>query len=544
MKNTKLLFFGSLVTILSMGALTGCKQNNGADKYDKNGRLILNLKNVYFDQWQGEDVYTEEINEKFGVKIEASNYDFNSWDEMVNTAINGDNLTDVIHYNLKAYNFGATYEKWVDDLMFKALPDDMSKWPNLNKMLNNISNLDALKINGKLYCIPIANDISNPNKDFSNFTYVYRRDWAKKIDEQNASTPGYTPVYKEGDVYTWEEFNRLVAAFATEAPKKYMTDSEKAVALVDEAWGFPSVTNFYKDAPHCYTKDANGKAINNFTGEKYIAGLDIGKQFVSNKYYSPDQYTFNEGDANKQYCAGLAGILYDNYSLANYITLRKTFKKNNKTAPLDDATALLKVKGPDGKFALEGTENWFGATMFNYNISDNKMNKILDILDYLLSEEGTRFAIYGKEGYDYSIVDGKVELSPTSWERGSDGEYGDKPNGAKYLRYMATLGNDTKSFDPYTDMDSFNIVNAWINEMKAAKEADNLRVVKEPADISWMSTPTKNSKTQSLLEDANVAATKYCFNKSLTDLDKYKAEFDKNVAWERALSEINEKLGK
>jgi hypothetical protein len=93
-------------------------------------------------------------------------------------------------------------------------------------------------------------------------------------------------------------------------------------------------------------------------------------------------------------------------------------------------------------------------------------------------------------------------------------------------------------------MDSFNIVNAWINEMKAAKEAGNLRVVKEPADISWMSTPTKNSKTQSLLEDANVAATKYCFNKSLTDLDKYKAEFDKNVAWERALSEINEKLGK
>ena len=41
------------------------------------------------------------------------------------------------------------------------------------------------------------------------------------------------------------------------------------------------------------------------------------------------------------------------------------------------------------------------AVLFNYDISDNKMNKILDIIDYLLGEEGTRLAIYGKEGTKY-----------------------------------------------------------------------------------------------------------------------------------------------
>jgi hypothetical protein len=169
------------------------------------------------------------------------------------------------------------------------------------------------------------------------------------------------------------------------------------------------------------------------------------------------------------------------------------------------------------------------------------MNKILDILDYLLSEEGTRFAIYGKEGYDYSIVDGKVELSPTSWERGSDGEYGDKPNGAKYLRYMATLGNDTKSFDPFTEQDAYQLLTKWQEEMKTAKAAGNLRVVKEPADISWMSTPTKNDKTEGLLNDANTAVLKYCFDK--ISLDAYKKEFENNN-WKKVLQEINAKLGK
>ena len=106
---------------------------------------------------------------------------------------------------------------------------------------------------------------------------------------------------------------------------------------------------------------------------------------------------------------------------------------------------------------------------------------------------------------------------------------------------MATLGNDTKSYDPYTEMDAYTILNDWYTEMKTAKDASNLRVFKEPADIDWMSTPTKNDKTESILADANVSALKYSFNK-LTK-DAYLAEFN-NASWTKILNEINEKLGK
>ena len=486
-------------------------------------------------------MYTDIINEKFGVTIKASNYAYEDWDTMVNTAINGNNLTDTIQFNLKAYNFGSTYESWVDFGMLKPLPDNMSKWPELKKMLDGISNLDALKINGKLYGIPIANDINNPQKDFSNFTYVYRRDWAKQIDEMNKDVPNYTPVYKEGDVYTWEEFERLANALNTNL--KELSGTTQASVLVDEEWAFPSVTNFYKDAPHCYAKDAEGKAIANFAGEKYLTGLKKAKELVhEKKIYSQDQYNFAPNKANQLYLGGQAAILYDNYSLANYIKLRKLFKASQKYVDLDDGTAFLKIKGPDGKFALEGTENWFSMTMFNADISDKKQEKILDILNYLLTDEGTKLAIYGKEGYDYTVVDGKVVLSEMGWEKDSmTGQYATKTNGAKYLRYMATLGNDTKAFDPFTEQDAYQLLTAWQNEMKAAKEAGNLRVVKEPADISWMSTPTKNDKTEGLLNDANTAVLKYCFNK--IDLAAYKKEFENNN-WKKVLQEINAKLGK
>lgn len=543
MKNTKLLLMSPVVAIMAIGSLAGCTKKNGENKYDKEGRLILDLKNVYFDQWQGADTYTDIINEKFNVKIKASGYSYESWSEQVNVAINGDNLTDTIHYELKDYNFGASYEEWVDNLMIKALPDDMSKWPNLQAMLAKVSNLNSLKINGKLYGIPCLLDLNNPEKDFSNFTYVYRRDWAKKIDEANKNKAGYTPIYKEGDVYTWDEFNRLLKAFSTEIQKDYLANSDQAYALADEAWGFPSVTNFYKDAPHCFTKDANGKAVNAFTTDNYLAGLEVAKDFVSKRYYSPDQFNYKDGTAKKKYIGGLAGVFYDNFSLSNYLDLRTTFRNNNRNTDLDDGTALMKVKDPNGVFSLESTENWYGITLFNYNIKDEKMEKILDIMDYLLTEEGTRLAIYGKEGYDYEMVDGKVQLNEINWEKDSNtGKLIKKENGAKYLRYMATLGNDTKSYDPYTDMDTYNIIKGWQDEMATAKANNQLRVFRTPVDIAWMSTPTKNEKTQDLLGDGNNAALKYAFSK--LDKDAYLKVFSSNKNWERTLNEINAKLGK
>ena len=541
MKKAKLWCGAFLTALLSATALTGCGGggSNGKDTYDKKGRLILNLKNVYFDQWTGEDNYTEILNEKFGVKIKASNYSYSSWDTQVGTAINGDNLTDTIQYNLKSYNFGSSYEKWVGYGMLKPLPDDMSKWPEIQKLLNNISNVDYLKIDGKLYGIPIANDIANPTKDFSNMTYVYRRDWAKAIGK-----------YKEGDVYTWAEFQDLLQGFKDHIKDKELAGTSQADVLVDEAWGFPSVANFYKTAPHCYAKDSDGKAINAFTSPEYMQGLEAAKTLVGTKIYSPDQGNWKEedGDATTNYLGGKAAVLYDNFSFANYLKLRTNFKSQRKPASLEalnDGTAFLKIKGPDGKFAIENTENWFSMTLFNHKISDEKMNKILDIINYLLTEEGTRLAIYGQEGYDYTLdpATGKVVLNDMTWERDiNTGEYAPKTNGAKYLRYMATLGNDTKAYDPYTDENAYNILNEWITEMKAAKEAGNLRVVVEPADICWMSTPTKNSRTKANLDAAKNKASKYCYGE-LSEA-KYISDVEGLNGYKAAINEINEKLGK
>lgn len=526
----KKLITCALVLFSAAAVVTACGKRGNEDVYDKEGRLVLNLRNLYFSSWDGSDAYTDIVEDKFGVTIKPASYDYNSWDEQVEAAVNANNLPDVFHFDLESFNFGNTYKTWAKGKILKALPDDLSKWPKIQNLINNTSHVDSLKLDGKLYGIPLAYNQNEPDKDYSTFTYVYRRDWAKQVG-----------AYQENDVYTWQQFLDLLNTFGNQIPAIKTGD---AAAIADVSWGFPSLTNFYKDSPHCYTY-RNGKVVNAFTTDEYIQGMQVTQQLINKNLYF-DQIT-NSGKtlSYDAYKTGKVGVYYENLSLSNYSELRKNYKTNHpgiSASDLDDATAIMKIKGPDGKYHLEGSENWFSMTMFNYDISDNKMNKILDVLNYLLDDEGTKLAIYGIEGYDYEMNDGEVELIESNWIK-VDGEYAPRTNGAKYLREMVTLNNDTTSYDPYTDQKSYELLNAWKNEMKQAKQDGNLVIFAEPAEIKWLSTSLKDRNTSGMITKGNENAMNYCYPEgNLKTVEAYKAAFP--AAWDQTIDEINKALGK
>ncbi len=520
MKKEKLFIITPALVMLLVPALllTSCDGGGKKDEYDGD-KLIVSLRNLYFDAWSGGDNYTDFIEDTFKVKLQLSNYSWADWTTQVNGAINGNNVEDVFHFNLDSYNFASTYEYWADGEIIKALPDDMTSWPNLNSLLENTSNIDALKINGKLYGIPIAKNIENPETTFSPFTYIYRRDWARDLG-----------VYKENDIYTWTEFNALLHAFNL----RKANDANMVAAIGDVEWGFPSVTNFYKESPHCFTRNTQGDVISNFHSDKYIEGLNKAKDLVNNQYYYQNQYSSKDGEMNKRYASQKLGVLYENLSYTNYNKLRTDYIRNYPTVNVDDATALMKVKGPDGKFALEGTENWFSMTFFDAEISETKQRKILDIMDWLISEEGTRFAMYGIEGYDYDMINDEPVLKDVN-------EYKTKTNGAKYLRYMTTLGYDTHGYDPLVNQVTLAIINDWTAEMSEALTNEEMRIFEEDPDIRWLSSPLKNQHSGRMLSNANSYVTQYAFN-TITSIDAYKAQLNRDP-WESVLAEINAKVG-
>ena len=522
-----ILLLATATMALGLIGLGACGRKNKADKYTKDGKLIVSVKNLYFDAYRGGDAYLDEIEKNFQVKFELAAYDWANWSTQVNGEINGDTMDDVFHANIDSYNFANTYKFWAEEEMIKPLPDDLSAWPNIKNMIDNTSNIDALKLDGKLYGLPIAKDTSDYSTSFSPFTYIYRRDWAKKWG-----------VYQENDEYTWAQFEALLEKFRVElaATNRY--------ALADVEWGYPSIPNFYKQVPHCFAQDADGKYVNNYTTEAYINGMTEAKSFMANGWYHPDQNSAADGDMNKKYYSNAVGVLFENLSYTNFVNLKLALRKTNASVEdfnVDDATAIMKIKGEDGKYSLEGTDNWFSMTFFDFKITETKQKKILDVLDYLLSDEGTLFSVYGFENYDWVREDGQVKIVEEYWPKDEHGDYAPKDNGGRYLRYLVSLGYDLLPVDPLTDKNAITYLNNWDAEMRQHLANGELKVLKENKDVMWLTTPKKSTNSGLMREDALKNVMKFTYG--TLSLDEYKAKFKTNL-WKDVLKEINDALGK
>lgn len=523
-----LIFLGTASVAMSIFMVAGCKKNDKTDNYT-DGKLEVSIRNLYFNDYTGGDRYLEEIEDKFKLSFKLSAYDWANWETQVIGQVNGGETPDVFHANIDSYNFANLYKFWAEEEVIKPLPTDLTKWPNIKKLIDNTSNVESLKIDGKLYGLPIAKNTTDYSTTFSPFTYIYRRDWAKKYG-----------VYKENDEYTWAEFKHLMDVF-----EENLNPSGKS-ALADVEWGYPSIVNFYKQVPHCFAQDLNtGKYVNNYTTDAYIEGLEESKSFVSNNYYYASQYSARDGDMNIRYYSNQVGVFFENLSYANYFDIKEHLKQTNASVTnfnVEDAAAIMKIKGPDGKYALEGTDNWFSMSFFDYRISDEKQTKILDLLDWLLSEEGTNFSVYGFEGYDYVKDGDTITLNEEYWPKNIDGTYARKNNGGKYLRNIVSLGYDTLKYDPLTDKASVNYLESWEAEMKEAENNGDLRVLKENAEVMWLTTPQKSNFSGSLRTDALNNVKKYIHNKDLHTIQDFKNTFSSK--WTDVLNEINTALGK
>ena len=554
-----------ILIILALSVAFSCAIGFAAcsDKDDPN---VITIRNLYFGDWNGEDDFTPALEEMIGKKIKVSSYSWADWNTQVNSAYNSGTLPNVFNRDVDSYNYANTYLRYQKGGTVRALPEDLTPWPNLKAVIDSIEDIEQFKIDGKLYGIPVKKNISGNAVDFAPFTYVYRRDWALDLQKEGKLKLNGQNIEVD-DEYTWKEFEAIIEAFYY---NKYLTSDGKISPIADVEWGFPSIINFYKNAPHCFVYDAEGKVVSNYATDEYLEGLNLTKEWVNKKYYAYDQSNSSDGSANRAYYSGRIGIFYENLSLTNYVNLRKMFKKvgdpaaNKKTLTqqeIDDRTAIMKVAGPTGEYSLEGAEDWFSMTFISSKVSDEKMEAILKLMDYLLSEEGTLYSLYGEKNVDYRMVDitdesvkgvdydyvwrdGRGIKLTNKWIKvaGSSGEYAPRYNGAYYLRYICTLGYDVIDINPSIDTAAYNILREWETFMQDQNEKGNLRILKEPAEVKWMSTPTKKDRSSALLDGANTSVIQYAYNKIKTE-EAYVKKVTTGY-WTTVLQEINEALGK
>lgn len=486
-----------LLVSVSLFFVVSCKNKDN----NPNGIIKLNVANLYLQNI--EDGYAEYIENKFNVMFSGKQYSWADWDSQVTSAINGNNMPDVFHWNLEANTF-PTLKRWVKGGSVKALPD-LTPYPNLKTVVDACTAINEMKIDGKLYGLPLIKNPEDLDLNFNEFTYIYRKDWVKKLVQINPEK--YSHLLKEDDVFTYSEFEELLYAFK----ENDMAGNNKTIPLADVEWSYPSINNYFVKANYTYVYDENqNKYVWNYNTAEFNKGLNKVKEYVADGIYWQDQYSAKEGGALTKFKSGVVGCYYENVILSNYDTIRKDFKVNNPTVNVDDGCALMHLKRDDGKFVYEGGYNWYSITLFSADTSDEKMHKMLEIMDWLLSEEGTKFATYGTKDVDYSEnSDGTIELH---WSKKTNGEYATKKIGARYLRYTVSIGYDVAENDPLINEKSKEVYKKWNSEVRKFIADGEAYVMPLYLEMNWKTSPNKDAYA-GLKNDARAAIVEYTFGK-------------------------------
>ena len=105
-------------------------------------------------------------------------------------------------------------------------------------------------------------------------------------------------------------------------------------------------------------------------------------------------------------------------------------------------------KGPNGKY--NGTEmmNYWSTTIFNPNIDDEKLDRILTLYDYIATPEGQKLINLGIEGKDYKVEGDKIIITREKDEHGNFQHITKTHPSAGYFYTKVVLPDDWSINDP------------------------------------------------------------------------------------------------
>ena len=387
-----------------------------------------------------DDAIYKTFDKMFNFEYQLTNITWETWDERDRLWITSGDMPDMLFWNFNLKD----YKSYSSQGLVKALPDDLeTKYPNLAAAMKKTGVADYLKANDpdqKLYMIPNVIYLKPPTETTDLIidpkVLYYRKDWAKAVG------------IEVGDTITVDQIVALAKAFVEKDPGGNGTGKTIGFtappAYVDNA--FVQSSNAFYDQ---FYKDANGKYVWGGFDDATLAGVKKLKECFDTGVIDPDYYAFKGKEHYEKFDSGIAGMFVDGASAANVDERFNSFSRSNPSIDPAQAIGLATVVGDDGVYRGEqNVTNFWAGLLFNPDIDDEKLDRILSILDYVCTEEGQRLIHCGIEGVDYTMNGDQIEITRAKDENGNFINIADEYPSYNFFFTKAVLPDDWSARDP------------------------------------------------------------------------------------------------
>ena len=291
---------------------------------------------------------------------------------------------------------------WIAQGIIRSIPEELiRKYPNVNKIVTDQVEVNGIKqlIDNKYWYIPCVRDIE-PYLMADGARIYYRKDWAENLG---------LPVPK-----TMEDLYDMAYAFSYNDPNQ--NGKNDTIGMTAAGGVLYLVTMFGLD-PESWTLE-DGKYIPSYYSDRMLAPLEYCRRLYADGCLDPEYAVTKYAAALEKLGTDVAGIVVRNGGDSYWLnrTLRYYSDAHEGLTPLDawnDHIGIMPIPIPENSTRSYWPCNWSSeGRCFNAEtVDDAKLDRILSLFEYSMTEEAREYSRYGVEGETYSKgADGKINL--------------------------------------------------------------------------------------------------------------------------------------
>lgn len=343
------------------------------------------------------------IENKFNITIKPANITWDDYYQKIDLWADTGMLPDVF---VGAFRTEASFYKRATEGLLREIPEDLSKYPNLEKYMDSPQK-ETCQINEKTYCI-FRQTYSEQAETVKDRTILYRWDLAQEAG-----------ITKEPE--NWNEFREMILAIM-----KKDCEGLGIKGMTTKGYNMLIGPLFTYSIPLAATGGSGFYWIEQENGcvPALFAGEELGSDALPTWYMIREMYkegTIEEdiiltttAQAEEKFLMGKnAAICIDGgiSSTKTYENIGKYWKEIHGSEFFEDVKALNIMPDINGNPTYTVWDYAWSETYISANVDEEKLDRILAIYDYLLSEEGIMLSHFGVEGETYTLnQDGIIKL--------------------------------------------------------------------------------------------------------------------------------------
>ena len=256
---------------------------------------------------------------------------------------------------------------------------------------------------------------STTNADIINeHALYYRRDWYENLVAKNwTPSSGRALVDPEDPNFNYQNFYDLCEGFTNGDPDGNNSKDTYGYSLTKDGgiyWWYP-LLSMHGVLADGWEQDGNGdwkpEVLSDEMKEAVMWIADMYDNGFINKNYAT---TTTQTVMKNNFVNSEAGMMTYNATFPmgkGILDLMEQYATDGKTLS-DVVRAMPVVTGKNGQKQVFGYANFYGFLAINNDVSDNKKEKILSIMDWMLSEEGLMLLNYGIKDTHYKLEGGNI----------------------------------------------------------------------------------------------------------------------------------------